>query len=337
MILIQSQKDDPSADDVMAWLYYLHPHEKLQRINNETEIQKVSYTITNEEASLAIEANGMRFHNKEIVDRWYRQGELMIDKLHYTADTLNEFLLSMGSKGHLEREFRSLHDEVDLMLSRSGKSIGKFRDNEKGKLENMLIARQAGLSIPPTLFTNDADDLLQFVEKHQKIITKANHNNRYTVSLTDVDVTFGSDTYLLDKAGVEELGSMFEGDQRPVPSFFQAYIEKAYELRIFFLNGKLFPMAIFSQENEQTKIDFRKYDLKRPNRCVPYILPDALSGKIKQFMKLMDMNCGSLDMIYTPAGEFYFLEVNPIGQYQWLDKNCNYFLDREIARFLYHG
>lgn len=48
-------------------------------------------------------------------------------------------------------------------------------------------------------------------------------------------------------------------------------------------------------------------------------------------MKDIDMNCGSIDMIYSPEGEYIFLEVNPVGQFQWLSKSCNYDIERQIA------
>ncbi len=44
------------------------------------------------------------------------------------------------------------------------------------------------------------------------------------------------------------------------PSLIQGYVEKKYELRIFYLNGECFASAIFSQLDEQTKIDFRNYN-----------------------------------------------------------------------------
>lgn len=93
-------------------------------------------------------------------------------------------------------------------------------------------------------------------------------------------------------------------------------------------------MAIFSQENEKTRIDYRNYDREKPNRCVPYHLSDDIQSKLSAFMNLIDMNCGSIDMIYSPDGDYIFLEVNPVGQFHWLDKNCNYFLEREIAKCL---
>ncbi len=47
-----------------------------------------------------------------------------------------------------------------------------------------------------------------------------------------------------------------------------------------------------------------------------------------------ELNCGSIDMICSPNGEYVFLEVNPVGQYQWLERNCNYFISKHVAEVL---
>jgi hypothetical protein len=46
------------------------------------------------------------------------------------------------------------------------------------------------------------------------------------------------------------------------------------------------------------------------------------------------MNTGSIDLILTPNGEYFFLEINPMGQYDWLSKNCNYYIEKDIAEML---
>ncbi|MBM6497958.1 hypothetical protein H9X54_001390 [Flavobacterium macrobrachii] len=118
------------------------------------------------------------------------------------------------------------------------------------------------------------------------------------------------------------------------PSLLQEYIQKKYELRIFFLNDKLYSMAIFSQESEQTKIDYRNYQKEKPNRRVPYKLPIEIEEKLIFFMRKIELNSGSIDMIVTYSNEYYFLEVNPVGQFGALSYNCNYNIENLIADYL---
>lgn len=109
---------------------------------------------------------------------------------------------------------------------------------------------------------------------------------------------------------------------------------KKIELRVFYLKGELFSMAIFSQNDINTKLDFRNYNDEKPNRMVPYNLPDAAASKVKLFMQKINLNSGSLDLILTNDNEYVFLEVNPAGQYGMVDVACNYGLDKLIAKYL---
>lgn len=94
-------------------------------------------------------------------------------------------------------------------------------------------------------------------------------------------------------------------------------------------------MAIFSQNDENTEIDYRNYNRTKPNRMVPFKLTKELEYKLDNYMKKMDLDTGSIDLIYGKDGKFYFLEVNHLGQYDFLSQHCNYNLDKKIACHLY--
>ena len=90
-------------------------------------------------------------------------------------------------------------------------------------------------------------------------------------------------------------------------------------------------MAIFSQLDEMTRYDYRNYNRIKPNRDVPFKLNLEIENKLSEFMKRSDLETGSIDIILTPQGEYYFLEVNPTGQFGWVSVDCNYYIEREIA------
>lgn len=50
-------------------------------------------------------------------------------------------------------------------------------------------------------------------------------------------------------------------------------------------------------------------------------------------MTALDLNSGSIDFIKS-GNNYYFLEVNPIGQFGNVSTDCNYSLERKIAEFL---
>jgi D-alanine-D-alanine ligase-like ATP-grasp enzyme len=93
-------------------------------------------------------------------------------------------------------------------------------------------------------------------------------------------------------------------------------------------------MAIFSQRNNRTSIDFRRYDEERPNHSVPFNLPADIKQKLRRFMREIDLDSGAIDMIYNNNGNYCFLEVNPVGQFGMISFPCNYKIEKKIAEIL---
>jgi glutathione synthase/RimK-type ligase-like ATP-grasp enzyme len=117
-------------------------------------------------------------------------------------------------------------------------------------------------------------------------------------------------------------------------SLYQENLNKSFEIRTFYFYGECRSMAIFSQENSQTKTDFRLYDDLMPNRTVPFQLDVETEDKIREFMKTVKLETGSLDFVKTKDGRMVFLEVNPVGQFGMVSHPCNYFIEEKIAQWL---
>jgi glutathione synthase/RimK-type ligase-like ATP-grasp enzyme len=48
-------------------------------------------------------------------------------------------------------------------------------------------------------------------------------------------------------------------------------------------------------------------------------LPSAIQAKLLALMDRLGLVFGCVDIILTPAGEYVFLEVNPSGQWGWIE------------------
>jgi len=180
------------------------------------------------------------------------------------------------------------------------------------------------LSIPLTTIVTNKKSLQDFFQKHQKCITKGIKYNGFY--LKDV-LSGGCNTVLITDELINKMETTF------APSLLQKYYAKLFELRVFYFDNKCYSAALFSQQDEQTKIDFRNYNYDHPNRIVPYQLPFDIEKKLVQFMNEINMQSGSIDLIVTPELDYVFLEVNPVGQYSWISASCNFQLDKVIASY----
>ena len=48
-------------------------------------------------------------------------------------------------------------------------------------------------------------------------------------------------------------------------------------------------------------------------------------------MQKLDLETGSIDLIKSTNGEYYFLEINPNGQFGMTSYPCNYNLEEKVA------
>lgn len=312
MIYIISEKHDVTTDYIIEWL--LSKNQCFERLNTES-FEKLSFNFSSGEIDIKISNN--KISSRDIL--FHRRGKLnIVTPTPIKNKKIYDFVKS---------ESDSFIKSLELHLKEKGNYIGSFfKENQNFKLTNLLYAKQAGFNIPNTLITGDKTILQSFYNDNDSIITKV---LRFPVNFTDVDTYYYSPkTFLVKQKHIDILSDSFS------PVFCQEYIEKLYEIRIFVFKSMYYPMAIFSQNNEKTKIDYRNSDESNPNRCVPINLPENIKTSIDVFLKLSGLDSGSIDLIVNPENKFFFLEINPQGQMDWVSKNCNYYIEKDIANYL---
>ncbi|WET48933.1 grasp-with-spasm system ATP-grasp peptide maturase [Chryseobacterium indologenes] len=300
MILIISENKENTTNEVIKYL--LAMNKKFIRIH-EDEV----FEIKTDQKRLLLVGQRNRFFLDEISSVWYRTGGLKFSRLRYENESIN---LSMNEYQHW------LEDYVRKTLE-SKRHINKESNSDINKLLVLEQAKKAGLDVPDYFLADNTDD----VEFNKTIVKTIGGNPR---AENIIENATGMMYTSIVKVPKKEFFFI---------TFFQEKIEKDFEIRSFYLNGKVWSTAIFSQNDEQTKIDFRKYNHKKPNRNVPYNLPKSVEEKIHLLMLSLDLNSGSLDFIKS-KDKFYFLEVNAIGQFLGYSVICNYSLEKEIADYL---
>jgi len=273
--------------------------------------------------SLSLLYNGTRYEITSLDSYWYRRGRLIIDASCFKIADQNNL------QDYLTKEYSDLITGIHVFFGADTKSISSFLDNDTNKLANLIYAQKAGLITPDTIVTDRKSVLISFFEQCSGgVITKSIYHGGY---YEDTYSFYGALTSVVTQEDIDELPEAFN------VSLFQKNIDKAFELRIFFLYGKIFASAIFSQNDKMTETDFRNYNPERPNRVVSFELTDEIRNRLIIFMQSINMNSGSIDMIYSKSGEYIFLEVNPIGQFKQVSLPCNYYLELEIAKQLSYG
>jgi len=202
----------------------------------------------------------------------------------------------------------------------------KLSRGQLNKMETLLVARRLDIKVPRSIITTSKYEVLEFYKSIGDLITKSiNDADLLSYKGEEIDLY----TKVITSNEIEKFPDFF------FPTLFQEKIEKEFELRVFFIENNYFAMAIFSQNDETTSVDFRNYNRARPNRYVPFNLPNDLLSKMKKLMKIIGLNTGSIDLVVSKDVEdYYFLEVNPVGQIGMVSNNCNYNIEQTIAKTL---
>ncbi|HMP29682.1 MAG TPA: grasp-with-spasm system ATP-grasp peptide maturase [Saprospiraceae bacterium] len=310
MIVIFSQKhNENSTNNVIDWLDYFGA--SYIRINGIDLIN--SFSVNNK---LEINTSDLNYILKEGKVFWLRRwlSKECIDSLQFDEETYICGQANKYNKADIytftEFIFKSIPDF---------KKFNEFSTHEINKLYVLKKAVEFGIKIPNTFIVYDQTEL-ENKSKNLALISKPLSNQ--------VSVLFKKKYFAPYSVKLKKISTI---NETFFPSLVQEYIEKEFEIRTVYISGKFYSMAIFSQNNSKTQIDFRHYDTERPNRLNPYKLPKYFENKLKKIAQYFKLNVCSFDILKSKNGEYYFLEVNPSGQYGMTSYPCNYNLDKEIA------
>ena len=329
-ILIISSSNDSSTEYVMDWIKY-YGHEAI-RYNAESDFNNlkasISHLFGNNYSSGQLTINNIVHQIDSINSIWIRKFFKPNNDLELSKE-LNQYYQTDEIFGHLRKEFFSGMFAFFKLWNRRQNILGARITNQPSKMEMLIAAEKFKIKIPSTLITERKVELKKFLSIHKRVITKPlkdvnllvknkndikNYGFMYTELLTEESLVKISDTFYISQ--------------------FQECIGKEFEIRAFYLDGKIYASAIFSQLDTQTNVDFRMYNNEKNNRTIPYKLPKTLILKIRKLMSYLNLKTGSIDLIKTKSEEYYFLEINPWGQYDMIAKSCNYNLNKLIAKYL---
>jgi ATP-GRASP peptide maturase of grasp-with-spasm system len=321
MICIFSTSLDYSTTEVIRWLNHLGETNVI-RINSDnnagTKIfftnSKCFFKYRNQEIAL-----------EKIKTVWYRKGKNWLCDNFFTITSENYSKFTTYYKRRLSSEQTKLSEYVHYIIENSVPSLGSSLTGDLNKLVVLQMAQKIGLKIPKFCISNYREGLQAFFKESPDLITKAMSDGVYYFDKLETQYGYFSYTEKVDKELIHNVSDVIS------PSFLQEGIEKKFDLRVFVLDNQSYAMAIVSQSDKQTQVDFRKYNENKPNRCVPYLLPDEISDLIKILFKELNLRTGSVDFIVDKFDNYFFLEINPVGQFDMLSRSCNYFLEKKIA------
>lgn len=178
------------------------------------------------------------------------------------------------------------------------------------KLVQLAEARAAGLAIPPTLSSNDPVRIRAFLREHAA--TGCVYKAFYPAQWED-----GDRVAVLLTSEVRADALPADDVLRLTPGIFQPRLAKRHELRVTVMGTRVIAARLHSQAAEATRLDWRARSVDLG--VEPDALPPAVERAVLVLMRRLGLVFGCVDLVVTPAGEPVFLEVNPMGQFLFLE------------------
>ncbi|MBI4993557.1 hypothetical protein HZC33_01175 [Candidatus Wolfebacteria bacterium] len=265
----------------------------------------IDFENNHRRCEFAMYSHDQVINSRNIKSVWYRR-----------PNHFNLQIQDLVQRNYAEQEIKNLLDGLwtmvpDIFWLSNPKSLEQARK----KLFQLKLARELGFLIPETIVTNDPNRVHEFFKTYNgKIVFKA----FYHEFLNYGDRAFNIPTTLITEKHLEKLELV-----KKMPCLFQEFIDKKYELRITVVGQKIFPVKIYSQENSQTTVDWRNPEFINKLRYEVVSIPEALVKTCLTMLNELELSFGAFDFVVDKIGEIFFLEINPNGQWYWMESQTN--------------
>jgi glutathione synthase/RimK-type ligase-like ATP-grasp enzyme len=180
------------------------------------------------------------------------------------------------------------------------------------KPRQLELAHALGLDVPATLTTNDPAAARAFWERCRgKVVAKMLSSFAIRDDAGRESVVFTSPLSAADLADLDQLALS--------PMTFQDQLDKRVELRVTVIGDRVFAAAVDSQAVPAARTDWRKAGRELLHAWTPYTLPGGVATRLLQLAARLGLSYGAADFVVTPDDRHVFLEINPAGEWFWLD------------------
>lgn len=190
------------------------------------------------------------------------------------------------------------------------------------KIYQLSVAQQLELPVPRTLVSNDPMEIKAFYDgcSHKMIVkplylgfinTPNNPQFIYTTTVSRVDM--------------QDIETA-----RFAPAIYQEKIDKLFDVRVTIVGDTVFAAKIETSSLPSTIPDWRFAsidDLKHTE----YELPCKIESLCKSLVQSLGLDFGAIDLAVDRDGKHIFFEINPNGQWAWLETILGFPISKEIV------
>ncbi len=301
MLLLVTNRRDITMDYVVAELR--RRSEPYMRLNTELLPQALCTMAGHPRDAWSISLDGETVQGAQISAAYFRRPG---------APAVSGQVEDLGERAYVEAEWssflKSLYSRLEGRWLNSPAKIFMAED----KPMQLLLAHEIGFHVPQALITNDISSARAITEAGQAIGKPL----RQAVLTGETErVIFTTRLGQIEDDQVDAIAL--------TPFIVQTEVLKQYDVRVTVVGERVFATAIWSQENPETETDWRQGN--HPDlRHERIVLPELVQRQCIELVAHLGLRYGAIDLICDRSGKLWFLEINPNGQWAWIENLTGY-------------
>jgi glutathione synthase/RimK-type ligase-like ATP-grasp enzyme len=302
-ILVITNQTDITSDFIIKRL----KERKLPfyRLNTETigRFVELNFNFESETYSLTDNVAGITVYLSTVTGVYYRRPEINRNYNDLTGGEQN-FIFA-----ELSYTLEALYKILDKAFWVN--KVQAIR-NAENKMYQLMVAKQLGLQVPAALVTNEPEAAITFFNRHDRSCIIKPIKSGLVQGGVEEGVIFTSKVDI-NENNVARI--------RFCPVYLQPLIKKKADIRVTVVGDKTFTAKIHSQDAVDSEIDWRQANRLLDHSVID--LPKDVQGQCIQLVKKLGLVYGAIDFILDENDNYIFLEINPNGQWAWIENRLN--------------
>lgn len=309
MLLILTSKSDLAADFLIADL--IDRSLPYFRLNSEEIAHLDTAFSANRGSVLRRLAQGQRSIDlADVSSVWYRRA--IQPAPHSVSSAEQRFVV--GELRHLV---------TGLVLDPSARWVNPIDRVyvAEHKLYQLQVAQRLGFRIPRTLVSSDAVELAEFV--------RANDGGTICKPIFHGLFVDGEERYAVYTRRVSS-DHFSSAALEACPVLLQEEVPRDVDVRATFVGDRCFVANVHS---DSSSVDWR--DPRVDSQYSKSELSQNDEQRCRTMLRELGLHYGAFDFVRTPDGDLVFLEVNPTGEWAWLENELGFPIRQAFVDLLY--
>jgi len=218
------------------------------------------------------------------------------------------------------QEWRDFLDGLMLSCGLDSLAINPLSaQRDAVKPYQLTVAQRIGLRVPKTLISSDPRRVADFVDANEGRIV---HKTMTSLRNAFMDTRKWQET---DRSALNQL--------LLAPTIFQEFIEGRFDIRATIVGQEIYAATIDTAQS-RAGIDSR-LDLDVPT--TPYEVPNDIALQLHALMDTLNLKFATVDLKIDKCGQVYFLELNPQGQFLYIEILTGLPIAAAMAKLLVRG